>query len=57
MQWIEAQRPALLPAGAGPAVRMGNSGGLWIEFTAPPAAELMSAAVRALRLPEGRSSC
>jgi len=60
VEWIEAERPALLPAGpagAGPAVRVGNSGGLWIEFAAPPAAELLSAALRALHPREGGASC
>lgn len=60
VEWIEAERPALLPAGpdgTGPAVKAGNSGGLWIEFAAPPAAELLSVALLALRLPEGAASC
>jgi hypothetical protein len=60
VEWMEAERPALLPAGpagAGPAVKAGNSGGLWIEFAAPPAVELLSAALCALRPSEGGSSC
>ena len=57
VQWIEAEGPALPPAGAGPAVRAGTGSGLWIEFAAPPAAELLSAALRALHPREGGASC
>ena len=69
VQWIEAQGsaqlpsvPALLPAGAGlagpaPAVRAGTASGLWIEFAAPPGAQLLSAALHALRATEGGASC
>ena len=60
IQWIEAEGPALLPerpAGAGPAERAGSAGGLWIEFAAPPAAELLSAALHALHPREGGTSC
>jgi hypothetical protein len=60
VQWIEAQAPALVPpgpAGDSPAVRMGNAGGLWIEFAAPPAADLLRAALDALRAPEGGDPC
>jgi hypothetical protein len=60
VEWIEAEEPALLPAGmagAGPAVRAGSADGLWIEFAAPPAVELLSAALCALRPSEGGGSC
>jgi len=60
VQWIEAEGLAPVPAGlseSGPAVRVGTGCGLWIEFAAPPAAELLCAALEVLRLPEGRSSC
>lgn len=60
VQWIETEAPALLragPEGAGPAVRVGSASGLWIEFAAPPAAELLSAALHALHPREGRASC
>ena len=51
LQWVEAQGASLLqalPAGVIPAVRAGTGTGLWIEFAAPPAAELLVAALRAL---------
>jgi hypothetical protein len=60
VHWIEAQGLAPVPAGpagASPAVRVGTACGLWIEFAAPPAAELLCAALHALRLPEGRGAC
>jgi len=60
VQWIEAQGLAPVPeglAGAGPAVRVGTGCGLWIEFAAPPAAELLSAALHALHPREGGTSC
>lgn len=51
VQWVEAQGASLLhalPAGVIPAVRAGTGTGLWIEFAAPPAAELLAAALSAL---------
>ena len=60
VQWIEAEGLAPVPpgpAGAGPAVRAGSGCGLWIEFAAPPAAELLCAALQALRAPKGGASC
>ena len=60
VQWIDVEDLAPVPAGlagTGPAVRVGTGCGLWIEFAAPPAAEVLCAALHALRLPEGRSSC
>ena len=60
VQWIEAEDLAPVPAvlvGTGPAVRVGTGCGLWIEFAVPPAAELLCAALHALRLPEGGASC
>ena len=60
VEWIEAEEPALLPerpAGADPAVRAGTAGGVWIEFAAPPAAELLIATLRALHPREGGGSC
>ena len=60
VQWIEAEGPALPAAGSAgavPAVRAGTGSGLWIEFASPPAAELLSAALRALHPREGGASC
>jgi hypothetical protein len=63
VEWIETEGLALLPAGpagpagAVPAVRAGSASGLWIEFAAPPAVELLSAALCALRPSEGGGSC
>lgn len=60
VQWIEAEGPGPVPAGlagACPAVRAGCASGLWIEFAAPPAVELLSAALRALHPQEGGASC
>lgn len=71
VQWIEAQAlppaPALpmLPAVAsgvvmatpGPALRAGTASGLWIEFAMAPGAELLSAALHALRAAEGGTPC
>lgn len=65
VQWVEAQAPALLPAGTagavmagpGPSVRVGTASGLWIEFAAPPGTELLRAALHALRATEGGASC
>jgi hypothetical protein len=60
VEWIEAKGPAAAAAvlgGAGPAVRVGNGRGLWIEFAAPPGAELLCAALQALRGPKGGASC
>ena len=51
VQWVEAQGASLLqalPAGSVPAVRAGTGTGLWIEFAAPPAADLLAAALTAL---------
>lgn len=60
VQWIAAEGPALLPAGlagTGPAVRAGSASGLWVEFAAPPAVELLSAALRALEPRKEGASC
>lgn len=71
VQWIEAlalpPAPALpmlaagtsgvVMAGPGPALRAGTSSGLWIEFATVPGAELLSAALHALRATEGGASC
>ena len=73
VQWIEAVTPAprlapalpILPAGTSggvmagpvPALRAGTAGGLWIEFATPPAVELLSAALHALRAAEGGAPC
>ena len=58
VKWIEAAGPAIeaVPEGGAPAVRLGSGDGLWIEFAAVPAAELLSAALSALR-PGGGASC
>ena len=44
-------------AGPSPALRAGTASGLWIEFATVPGAELLSAALHALRATEGGASC
>ena len=61
VEWIEARGADLPPvasaaARSGAAVRIGAGGGLWIEFTDSPSAELLAAAVQALQS-ASRSSC
>ena len=59
VQWVETQGAGLAPvfaAEAVPAVRAGTGAGLWIEFAAPPSAELLAATLAALHSLQ-RTSC
>ena len=61
VEWIEARAASLAPvapacSGSGPAVKIGNGTGLWIEFAASPPAELLASALHALHS-AGHASC
>ena len=57
VDWVEAE-PLATPARAGEAaVRLGNARGIWIEFAACPAPDVLRATLHALHEVKGGASC
>jgi len=57
VDWVEAQALPVPLYSEGPAVRIGNADGLWIEFAASPGPDLLRAALHALNALKGGAPC
>ena len=57
VDWVEAQPMTLPSFPGGAAVRLGNASGLWIEFAACPAPDVLRATLHALHEVKGGASC